>query len=208
MKAGKTVGEAIAESFLVDSQPFAVTVHDGVVTLTGRPENDQADRELPLGEVGEIVARGPTLMEGYWAMPDRTAEAMRGGWLHTGDLGRLDDEGNLQVVGRVKDMIVSGGEKIYPLEVERLLRQHPAVRDCALVGVPDREWGESVLAVVVAETGQAITADEVSRYVRMRLAGYKTPRYVEFVDALPVTAATGKVQKAELRARYREKYSG
>ncbi|HEV8633779.1 MAG TPA: long-chain-fatty-acid--CoA ligase [Chloroflexota bacterium] len=168
---------------------------------------DQNDRELPLGQVGEIVARGPTLMDGYWAMPDRTAETMRGGWLHTGDLGRLDDEGNLHVVGRAKDMIISGGEKIYPLEVERLLRQHPAVRDCALVGVPDREWGESVLAVVVAETGHAITADEVSRYVRTRLAGYKTPRYVEFVDALPVTSATGKVQKELLRARYREQYS-
>jgi acyl-CoA synthetase (AMP-forming)/AMP-acid ligase II len=159
------------------------------------------------GEEGEIRAKAPQLMKGYLDA-SLDAEAFdEDGYFRTGDLGRLDDEGNLHVVGRAKDMIISGGEKIYPLEVERLLRQHPAVRDCALVGVPDREWGESVLAVVVAETGHAITADEVSRYVRTRLAGYKTPRYVEFVDALPVTSATGKVQKELLRARYREQYS-
>ncbi|HEY3078979.1 MAG TPA: long-chain-fatty-acid--CoA ligase [Chloroflexota bacterium] len=168
---------------------------------------DSADREVAVGEVGELVARGPTLMDGYWAMPERTAETMRGGWLHTGDLGRLDADGNVYVVGRSKDVIVSGGEKIYPLEVERLLRQHPAVRDVALVGVPDREWGESVLAVVVAEAGQAVGADDLRRFVRARLAGYKTPRYVELVEALPVTTATGKVQKAVLRERYREKYT-
>ena len=114
----------------------------------------RTSEELPAGQVGEIVARGPTLMDGYWAMPERTAEAMRDGWLHTGDLGRFDADGCLYVVGRIKDMIVSGGEKIYPLEVERLLRQHPGVADCALVGVPDREWGESVLAVVVAAAGR------------------------------------------------------
>jgi fatty-acyl-CoA synthase len=164
------------------------------------------DGELPTGQVGEIVARGPTLMDGYWAMPDRTAEAMRGGWLHTGDSGRFDADGCLYVVGRIKDMIVSGGEKIYPLEVERLLREHPAIAECALVGVPDREWGESVLAVVVPRTGATIVPDEVSRFVRGRLAGYKTPRYVEVVDALPVTTATGKVQKAVLRERFAEKY--
>lgn len=157
--------------------------------------------ELPPGEVGEVVARGPTLMDGYWAMPERTAEAMAGGWLHTGDLGRIDEDGFLYIAGRAKDMIVSAGEKIYPLEVERLIKTFPGVRDCALVGVPDREWGESVLAVIVPE-GDAPDADELKRYVRSRLAGYKTPKYVEFVDALPVTTATGKVQKAVLRERF------
>jgi len=164
------------------------------------------DEALPIGEVGEIVARGPTVMDGYWAMPERSAEAMRGGWLHTGDSGRFDADGCLYVVGRIKDMIVSGGEKVYPLEVERLLRQHPAIADCALVGVPDREWGESVLAVVVARPGASVVADELARFVRDRLAGYKTPRFVEVVDALPVTTATGKVQKALLRERFAEKY--
>jgi fatty-acyl-CoA synthase len=164
------------------------------------------DVDLPIGQVGEIVARGPTLMDGYWAMPERTAEAMRGGWLHTGDSGRFDADGCLYVVGRIKDMIVSGGEKIYPLEVERLLRLHPAIADCALVGVPDREWGESVLAVVVARPGASIVAEDVACFVRARLAGYKSPRYVEVVDALPVTTATGKVQKGVLRQRFGEKY--
>ena len=156
---------------------------------------------LPVGEVGEVAARGPTLMDGYWAMPERTAEAMAGGWLHTGDLGRFDEDGYLYIAGRAKDMIVSGGEKIYPLEVERMIKTFPGVRDCALVGVPDREWGESVLAVVVPE-GAPPDTEELKRYIRTRLAGYKTPKYVEFVDALPVTTATGKVQKAVLRERY------
>jgi acyl-CoA synthetase (AMP-forming)/AMP-acid ligase II len=168
---------------------------------------DPADQPLPPDEVGEIVARGPTMMEAYWGMPERTAEALRSGWLHTGDLGRIDRDGNVYVVGRAKDVIISGGEKIYPLEVERLLREHPAIRDAALVGVPDREWGESVLAVVVAEPGATVDADELRRYVRARLAGYKTPRYVEVIDALPVTTATGKVQKAALRERFRDRYA-
>jgi long-chain acyl-CoA synthetase len=167
---------------------------------------DADGRDVPIGEVGEIVARGAPLMDGYWAMAERTAEAVREGWLHTGDSGRFDEDGCLYVVGRIKDMIVSGGEKIYPLEVERLLRQHPAIADCALVGVPDREWGESVLAVVVPRAGASISPEEVSRFVRGRLAGYKTPRYVEVVEALPVTTATGKVQKGVLREQFGEKY--
>jgi fatty-acyl-CoA synthase len=166
---------------------------------------DPDGRDVAPGEVGEVVARGPTLMDNYWGMPERTAEAMAGGWLHTGDLGRFDGDGYLYVAGRAKDMIVSGGEKIYPLEVERLIKQYPGVRDCALVGVPDSEWGESVLAVVVAE-GAPPDPDALRRHVRGQLAGYKTPKYVEFVDALPVTTATGKVQKAALRDRFAEKY--
>lgn len=168
---------------------------------------DDGGADLPVGEVGQVVARGPTLMNEYWAMPDRTAEAVQDGWLHTGDQGRFDHDGCLYISGRIKDMIVSGGEKIYPLEVERLIKQHPAVSDCALVGVPDREWGESVLAIVVPRPGQTVTPDEISHFVRSQLAGYKTPRYVELVDALPLTTATGKVQKAVLRERFREKYA-
>ncbi|MBI4551472.1 MAG: hypothetical protein HY710_04345 [Candidatus Latescibacteria bacterium] len=103
-------------------------------------------------------------------------------------------------------MIISGGEKVYPVEVEKLLRQHAKIKDAAVIGVPDEEWGESVLAVIVPERGQALDASEVIDYVRARLAGYKKPRYVEFVEALPVTTATGKVQKAVLRERYKEKY--
>ncbi|MGH2367486.1 MAG: class I adenylate-forming enzyme family protein, partial [Chloroflexota bacterium] len=164
---------------------------------------------MPQGDVGEVVARGPTLMDGYWDLPDKTAEAMAGGWLRTGDLGRFDDDGYLHLAGRAKDMIVTGGEKVYPVEVEKLLKQLPGIVDAALVGVPDPEWGESVLACIVRDPGphgQALTAETIQQIVRERLAGYKRPRYVEFVDALPTTSATNKVQKAVLREQFREKY--
>jgi fatty-acyl-CoA synthase len=163
---------------------------------------DPAGKDVPPGEVGEILLRGPTIMLGYWEMPEKTAEALRDGWLHTGDLARLDEDGFLYIMGRAKDMIISGGENIYPAEIERVLKEHPGVRDVAVVGVPDREWGESVLAVVVPEEGRQPTPEEVVGWVRERLAGFKKPRFVEFVDALPVTTATGKVQKGELRRRY------
>ena len=167
---------------------------------------DSEGNDVGPGEVGEIVARGPTLMDGYWNLPERTAEAMAGGWLHSGDLGRYDDAGYVIVAGRSKDVIISGGEKIYSLEVERLLRRHPGIQDAALVGVPDPEWGQAVLAVVVPRPNSNLTADEVIDFVRSRLAGYKRPRYVEFVDALPVTTATNKVQKSVLRERFGPKY--
>jgi fatty-acyl-CoA synthase len=164
-------------------------------------------RDVATGEVGEIVARGPTLMDGYWNMPERTAEALADGWLHSGDLGRYDEDGHVIIAGRLKDVIVSGGEKIYPVEVEKVLRQHPKIKDAALVGVPDAEWGQAVLAVVVPQPDAAIDEREVIDYVRARLAGYKRPRYVEFVDALPVTTATNKVQKSVLRDRFGPKYA-
>ena len=166
-----------------------------VVDVEGMP--------VQVGDVGEVVARGPTLMDHYWGMPDRSAEAVVNGWLHTGDLGRFDSEGNLTIVGRLKDMIVSGGEKIYPIEVEKLLRSHDSVQDCALIGVPDPEWGESVLAVIVVNPGTTITVSEVRHFVRTQMAGYKTPKFVEFVDALPATTSTGKIQKALLRELFR-----
>ena len=174
---------------------------------------DSAGQDVPPGEVGEVVARGPTLMDGYWQLPEKTAEAMRGGWLHSGDSARADDDGFLYIAGRLKDLIISGGENIYPIEIERLLRQHPGVREVAIVGVPDAEWSETVLAAVVptAEwlphcSGEpAGAAAELKAFVRRQVAGFKTPRYVEFVEALPVTTATNKVQKAVLRERYGER---
>jgi fatty-acyl-CoA synthase len=146
--------------------------------------------------------KGPTVMLGYWDMPEKTAETIRDGWLYSGDLGRLDDDGFLYIMGRAKDMIISGGENIYPAEIERVLKEHPDVRDVAVVGVPDPEWSESVLAVVVPEDGGKQDANGLIEFVRARLAGFKKPRFVEFVDALPSTSATGKVQKAELRKRF------
>ncbi len=167
---------------------------------------DENGRPVAPGEVGEVVARTPSMMQAYWNMPDSTAETLKGGWLHSGDLGRLDRDGHLYLAGRARDLIISGGENIYPLEIERLLRENPKIRDATVIGIPDPEWGESVLAAVVPTEGAEITPDEVIDFVRTRAAGYKKPKYVEIVHKLPVTTATGKVQKAVLRERYGKKY--
>ena len=163
---------------------------------------DEQGRDVPAGEVGEIIMKGPTIMLGYWDMAEKTADTIRDGWLRSGDLGRLDEDGFLYIMGRAKDMIISGGENIYPAEIERVLKEHPGVKEAAVVGVPDPEWSESVLAVVVPEEGEKPAKADLVEFVRGRLAGFKKPRFVEFVDALPVTTATGKVQKAELRKRF------
>ncbi len=162
---------------------------------------DDADRPLPNGETGEIVVRSDLVMRGYWRRPDETAEALRGGWLHTGDVGHLDDAGYLFVTDRKKDLIISGGSNIYPREVEEVLLRHPAVAECAVLGIPDERWGESVLAVVVRELGSDVTSTELIAHCQTGLASYKKPRRVEFADALPKNA-TGKVLRRELRARW------
>ncbi|HZP12371.1 MAG TPA: long-chain-fatty-acid--CoA ligase [Nevskiaceae bacterium] len=156
---------------------------------------------LASGDVGEIVVRGPQLMRGYWNRPEATAATIRDGWLHTGDAGYLDDEGYLYVCDRVKDMIISGGENIYPREIENVLFDLPAVADAAVIGVPDDKFGESVLAVIVLRAGAKLTADEVIAHCRAHLGGYKIPRRVEFAAALPRNPS-GKVLKKELRAPY------
>ncbi|HTK68146.1 MAG TPA: long-chain fatty acid--CoA ligase [Pseudonocardia sp.] len=166
---------------------------------------DEQDRELPRGGVGQIVARGDNVMLGYWNRPEETAEALRGGWMHTGDGGYMDDHGYVYVVDRIKDMIVTGGENVYSVEVENALATHPAVASCAVIGVPDAGWGERVHAVVVlAGDVPAPDAEELREHVKNRIAGYKAPRTVEFVDALPLSGA-GKVLKRELR---KEHWSG
>jgi len=162
---------------------------------------DEDDRELPPGEVGEICGRGPQLMSEYWQRPDATAEALRGGWMHTGDAGCLDTEGYLYIKDRVKDMIVSGAENIYPREVEDVLFAHPAVVDAAVIGVPSERWGEEVKAIVVLAPGRSASAEELMDWCKGRIAAYKRPRSVEFTDALPRNAS-GKVLKRELREPY------
>ncbi|MFN8640177.1 MAG: long-chain-fatty-acid--CoA ligase [Candidatus Binatia bacterium] len=162
---------------------------------------DDQDRPLPTGAIGEIVGRGPQLMRGYWNLAEASAAALRDGWMHTGDAGRLDEEGYLYIEDRVKDMIVSGGENVYPREVENVLFQHPAVADAAVIGVPDPRWGETVKAIVVRKAGADVTADALIEHCRAQLGGYKLPRSVDFVDALPRNPS-GKVLKRELREPY------
>jgi acyl-CoA synthetase (AMP-forming)/AMP-acid ligase II len=162
---------------------------------------DPDGRELPVGELGEILIRGPQLTRGYWKRPEESAAAFRGGWLRSGDAGRLYAEGYLYVEDRVKDMFISGGENVYPVEVEAVVRRHPAVADVAVIGVPDERWGEAVKAVVVLKPGAVTDEASIVAFCRDRIAGYKRPRSVDFVDALPRNAL-GKVLKATLRETY------
>ena len=162
---------------------------------------DAEGRPVPPGAIGEIAIRGPQVMRGYWNLPEATAEALREGWMHTGDAGVLDEEGFLYVQDRTKDMIVSGGENVYPREVEDVLYRHPAVAEAAVIGVPDPKWGEAVKAVVVLKSGQTVDDAELIRFCDGQLAGYKRPRSVEFLDALPRNPS-GKVLKRELREKY------
>jgi fatty-acyl-CoA synthase len=162
---------------------------------------DEHDRPLPNGSIGEIVARGPQLMRGYWNLEAASREALRGGWMHTGDAGTMDDEGFLYIQDRVKDMIVSGGENIYPREIEEVLYTHPAIAEAAIIGVPDEKWGETVKAIVVLKQNAGATAEDIVAFCRGKLAGYKQPRSVDFIAALPRNPS-GKVLKRELREPY------
>jgi acyl-CoA synthetase (AMP-forming)/AMP-acid ligase II len=157
--------------------------------------------EAAPGETGEILLRTPATMAGYWNDPSATAQALRDGWFHTGDLGQVDDDGFLFVVDRMKDMIISGGENIYSWEVEEALRHHPAVAEAAVIAVPDREWGEAVKACVVVRGGMAVDEAELIAHCRARIASYKKPRSVDFVHELP-RLFNGKVNKKALRAPY------
>jgi acyl-CoA synthetase (AMP-forming)/AMP-acid ligase II len=159
---------------------------------------DDRDREVPQGEVGEIICRGPNVMKAYYKEPQATEETLRGGWLHTGDMGRMDEEGFLYIVDRKKDMIISGGENIYPREIEELLYRHPKIQDAAVVGIPDPLWGESVRAFVVLRAGESMAEEEVVDFCKSHLASYKKPRSVKFVDSLPRNPS-GKVLKTKLR---------
>jgi acyl-CoA synthetase (AMP-forming)/AMP-acid ligase II len=156
---------------------------------------------MPAGEVGEIAIRSPQVMGGYWKLPEATARAFKGGWFLSGDAGYLDEKGYLYIYDRVKDMIVSGGENIYPAEVESALFGHPAVADVAVIGVPDERWGEAVKAVVVKKTDASVTPGELIEWTRSKIAGYKLPKSIDFIDALPRNP-TGKILKRELRKTY------
>ncbi len=160
------------------------------------------DCEVAAGTWGEVVIRGPNVMLGYWNRPDESGDALRGGWFHTGDIGFLDEAGYLSIVDRVKDMINVAGFKLWPREVEEVLYQHPAVAECAVIGVPDRVKGELPVAIVVARRGSDLTLESLDAFCRERLATYKIPSSYEFVDELPKTPS-GKILKRVLREQGR-----
>jgi len=162
---------------------------------------DEQDEECEVGVVGEIVARGRNVMKGYWRRPEETERALRGGWFHTGDLGYRDGDGYIYIVDRKGDMIITGGENVYPREIEEVLYAHPAVLEAAVVGVPNDQWGEAVRAVVVRRAGWATDEAELVAFCRDRLAHYKAPSSVDFVAALPRNPS-GKVLKHKLRERF------
>jgi fatty-acyl-CoA synthase len=154
---------------------------------------------VPCGEPGEFCTRGYSVMLGYWNEPDKTAEAIDAArWMHTGDLATMDEDGYCNIVGRIKDMVIRGGENVYPREVEEFLYTHPDVSDVSVVGVPDERFGEELCAFVVARSGSSPSEDEIRAYCQSRLAHYKVPRYVVFTDGFPMSV-TGKVQKFKMR---------
>jgi len=157
--------------------------------------------ELPPGEVGELLISGPTLMKEYWRQPEASAEALRGAKMHTGDAAYRDEDGYFYIFDRLKDMIVTGGENVYPAEVENAIFGHPDVQDVAVIGVPDEKWGEAVKALVVAKPGAPRDGESVIAWARERIAAYKTPKSVDFIEAIPRNAS-GKILRAELRKPY------
>jgi long-chain acyl-CoA synthetase len=162
---------------------------------------DSRGRDVALGEAGEILACSTRMMSGYWRMPEETARTITDGWLHTGDVGMMDEDGYVYLVDRSKDMIISGGENIYSREVEEALYTHPCILEAAVVGVPDEKWGESVKAVVVLKEGAEASEEEIIDFCKERLASYKKPRSVDFRDSFPKTGS-GKIKKGEIREDY------
>ena len=162
---------------------------------------NEAGKQMPAGEVGEIIIRSKQVMKGYWNMPEETAKSIRNGWFYTGDAGYTDKAGYVYIHDRVKDMIVSGGENIYPAEVENAMMKHPAVADVAVIGIPDDRWGEVPMAIVVRKPGVEVTEEDIVAFGRTQLAGFKTPKKVAWADALPRNPS-GKILKKDLRAPY------
>ena len=159
---------------------------------------DENDKPVRVGEVGEIICKSPLATHGYYKNPEATNASFRDGWFYTGDLGYFDEEGYLFVAGRKKDMVKSGGISIYPLEIESVIYSHPDILEAAVIGVPDRQWGEALKAVIVLKQGAKITEEELQRFCKDRLSSYKVPKSVDFVSSLPHTEV-GKVNKSKVR---------
>jgi fatty-acyl-CoA synthase len=174
-------------------------VHPHVEVKVAGVGGDEFGGVLPRGETGELCTRGYGVMIGYWEDPARTAEAVDAdGWMHTGDLATMDDDGYLNIVGRIKDMVIRGGENVYPREIEEFLYGHPDVADVQVIGVPDARYGEELMAWIILRPGASLTEDDVKAFCRGTIAHFKVPRYVKVVEEFPITV-TGKVQKFKLR---------
>jgi fatty-acyl-CoA synthase len=201
-----TIAYGMTETSPVSFQSLPTDPLERRVTTVGRIQPhmeakviDADGRTLARGEAGELCTRGYSLMLGYWDDPEKTREAIDGeGWMHTGDLAVIDDEGYCNIVGRSKDMIIRGGENVYPREIEEFLFRHPKVADVAIVGVPHAKYGEEVCAWIKLRSGESATADEIVEFCRGQIAHYKVPAHVVFVDGFPMTV-TGKVQKFLIR---------
>jgi fatty-acyl-CoA synthase len=175
--------------------------------IEGKIVNPETREDVPLGVQGEIVTRSDCVMKGYYKMPEATAEAIdKEGWLYTGDLGEMDENGYFKVTGRIKDMIIRGGENIYPREIEEFLYQHPKVINVQVIGIPDKKYGEQVLAAIQLKNGQEATAEELVEFCKGKIARHKIPKYWEFVDSFPMTAS-GKVQKYKMKEIFAAKYA-
>jgi fatty-acyl-CoA synthase len=172
-------------------------VHPHLEVMVADPDTD---RPVPRGEPGELCTRGYSVMIGYWDEPEKTAEVLRRGWMHTGDLATMDENGYVNIVGRIKDMVIRGGENVYPREIEEFLYTHPDIVDAQVIGVPDEKYGEELMAWVRLREGAALDADALREFCTGKLAHYKIPRYVHVVNEFPMTV-TGKVRKVEMRAR-------
>lgn len=178
------------------------------LSSAGRPQTgieirivDENENELHPGQMGEICIRGETVMQGYWERPEETEKTLKRGWLHTGDIGFLDKHGYLYVMDRLKDMYISGGMNVYPREIEEIILTQPAIKACAVIGVPDEKWGEVGKAICVLKKGEKATEEQIIEYCRSRMAGYKLPKSVEFLDSLPMSAY-GKILKKEIGAKF------
>ena len=205
---GLTETTAILTLLGADEHRRALAGETHLLLAAGRPLPgtemriaDDEDRPCPAGQIGQILARGPQIVPGYWALEKATADFLKDGWAHTGDAGEIDPEGYLYIRDRIKDMVVSGGENIYPREVENALFDHPRIVDAAVIGVPDEKFGEALHAVIVTDTGEALSTAEVIAFCRTKLGGYKVPRQISCVKELPRNAS-GKVLKQELRKPY------
>ena len=162
---------------------------------------DDQDQDVPVGEPGEILTRGPHMMRGYWRREEETVRTMRGGWIHTADVARADEDGFIYIVDRAKDMIISGGMNVYSVEVENVLMEHPAVREACVIGVPDDKWGEAVTAFVVVRENERLGSDELIAFAGRKLAAYSRPKRVDFVPEIPKTPY-GKMDKKAIRAQF------